>query len=66
MPDHLTRQDIADLMGWSRADTVTLYLSRGAMPRPDGYLGRTPYWKRSTITRWAEKRRGPGRPRKEA
>lgn len=62
MPDYLTRQQVADLMGWSRPATIDVYLARGAMPGPDGYLGRTPYWKRSTIDRWAATRRGRGRP----
>jgi len=40
------------------AGTVRGYLSREQMPKPDGRLGRTPWWWRSTIEGWARPGRG--------
>ena len=40
--------------------TVTAYTTRGQMPAPDGYVGRTPWWWETTITTWQAKRPGAG------
>jgi predicted DNA-binding transcriptional regulator AlpA len=63
----LTTADAAELAGVSAA-SFRSYVSRGDAPAPDGKLGNTPYWNRSTITRWLKNRPGQGagggRPRK--
>jgi len=33
-------------------NTFRVYRSRGTAPKPDGHLGRTPYWWRTTIEHW--------------
>lgn len=44
------------------------YVSDGRAPKPDGHLGRTPWWSPGTIEQWAASRpgqgKGGGRPRK--
>ena len=35
--------------------TVTAYRSRGQMPQPDGYVGRSPWWRPETIRAWRTK-----------
>jgi len=32
--------------------TVPAYASRGQMPQPDGYVGRSPWWRPETIRTW--------------
>lgn len=36
--------------------TVLTYRSAGKLPDPDGYVGRSPWWKRSTVRAWHEAR----------
>jgi excisionase family DNA binding protein len=38
------------------ASTVTSWASRGRMPAPDQYVGRTPVWTPQTIIQWAKTR----------
>jgi hypothetical protein len=52
----LTTEQAAALAGM-KAETFRRYRSRGTTPEPDGYLGRTPWWRTETITRWAANRR---------
>jgi hypothetical protein len=54
--DVLTTEQAAELAGL-RVETFRRYRSRGTVPEPDGYLGRTPWWRAETITKWAENRR---------
>lgn len=61
MPDYLSRQEVADLLG-VHPNAVTNLVARRALPPPDGRIARAPYWKRSTIVRWLPNRRGRGRP----
>jgi predicted DNA-binding transcriptional regulator AlpA len=61
-PDQLTTDQVANLVGLSVA-SVREYVRRGAFPAPDGMLGRTPWWRASTVDEWLASRRGPGRPR---
>ena len=61
-PDQLTISDVASLVGVSVA-SVRKYLVRGTIPDPDGRLGATPWWHRSTIETWCRERRGRGRPK---
>lgn len=67
MRDPLTTQDVALMLGVTPA-TVRSYSARGVMPPPDGYLGRTPWWRPGTIKAWRAQRPGQGvgggRPRK--
>jgi hypothetical protein len=65
--DQLTWAEVAE-MAKLPVQTVMTYRQRGALPEPDGYLGRTPWWYRSTIAHWLQVRplrgqRGRGRPR---
>lgn len=60
-PDQLTTDDVAALAGVLPA-SVRRYRLRGTFPRPDGYVGRTPWWRRRTVERWLATRPGPGRP----
>lgn len=65
--DQLTWAQLAALVNLP-VQTLRTYRLRGALPEPDGYLGRTPWWYRSTIVHWAKVRplrgqRGPGRPK---
>lgn len=54
--DVLTTEDVAKIAG-VRPGTVRQHIQRGVMPEPDGYLGRTPWWKRKTIEHWLATRR---------
>jgi len=54
--DVLTTEQAAELAGM-RVDTFRRYRARGTVPEPDGYLGRTPWWRKETIARWAANRR---------
>jgi hypothetical protein len=64
----LTTADVATVLGVTPA-TVRSYAARGVMPKPDGYLGRTPWWYPNTICEWQAKRPGRGvgggRPKKD-
>ena len=55
----LTADEAAELAGVTPA-SFRSYVSRGSAPRPDGKLGGTPYWQRSTITKWLRSRPGQG------
>jgi hypothetical protein len=61
-PDQLTTGQVAALAGIAPA-SVRRYRLRGTFPGPDGYVGRTPWWRRRTVERWLASRRHPGRPR---
>jgi len=67
--DPLDTSAVAELAGVT-AETIRQYLLLGKIPEPDGYLGRSPYWRRRTIERWLAKREadpdGRRRPRKKA
>jgi predicted DNA-binding transcriptional regulator AlpA len=60
--DQLTTAEVAALAGIAPA-SVRRYRLRGTFPEPDGYVGRTPWWRRRTIMRWLAVRPDPGRPR---
>jgi hypothetical protein len=68
MTDQLTTADVANALGVTPA-TVRSYAARGVMPKADGYLGRTPWWRPQTITDWKASRpgqgKGGGRPSKQ-
>ena len=49
-----TTGDVAEHLGIKR-DTVASYRSRGQMPEPDRYTGRTPWWHPETIRAWRPK-----------
>jgi hypothetical protein len=53
---------VAALAGIAPA-SVRRYRLRGTFPEPDGYVGRTPWWRRRTILGWLAIRPEPGRPR---
>jgi len=53
-------KDVAALLDVSEA-TVRTYLWRSTLPAPDGRVGRSPWWYRSTIDAWlAERARRKG------
>lgn len=60
--DQLTTGEVAALVG-IRPDSVRRYRLRGVFPDPDGYVGRTPWWRRPTVEAWLASRQGPGRPK---
>jgi hypothetical protein len=65
--DQLTFDEAAALARLP-VQTLRTYRTRDTFPAPDGYLGRTPWWYRSTVLHWLEVRplrgqRGRGRPR---
>jgi predicted DNA-binding transcriptional regulator AlpA len=49
--DLLTTQEIAEILGVSRA-TISAYKARRQMPEPDRMFGRTPAWLVSTLKEW--------------
>ncbi len=54
--DLLTMQEVADLTGLTLI-SVGRYRQRGTLPQPDETYGRTPLWRRDTITTWEATRR---------
>lgn len=38
--------------------TLSNYARRGYMPAPDGHVGRTPWWWKSTVDTWLANRPG--------
>ena len=60
MDDRLTSAQAAEVAGLA-ASSWRVYVSRGDAPAPDGMIdGRTPYWLRSTIETYLEKKAGKG------
>jgi predicted DNA-binding transcriptional regulator AlpA len=59
--DQLTIEEVATLAG-IQPGSVYRYRARGSMPEPDGFLGRTPWWRRATIEKWLQERPSVGRP----
>lgn len=59
MTTMLTTSDVAARLGVDPA-TVRAYVSRGTMPKPDGHLGRTPWWRPETVDAWRAGRPGQG------
>ncbi|RCV51875.1 transcriptional regulator [Marinitenerispora sediminis] len=57
--ERLTADQAASLAG-VRRDTWHSYVSRGQAPEPDGRVGRTPWWWRSTVERYLDSRPGQG------
>ncbi|WP_371575222.1 MarR family transcriptional regulator [Streptomyces sp. NBC_01314] len=45
------------------AKTVRDYATRGDIPKPDGHLGRTPYWFADTIREHERPGRGRSKPK---
>ena len=45
-----------------QARSLYVLVAGGTFPEPDGRVGRTLYWKASTIDKWKRTRRKPGRP----
>lgn len=69
----LSRDEVARLVGWSKADTVSRYLAETTrkqrakepltsqdFPLPDQTFGRAPVWHESTILAWQRNRPGHG------
>lgn len=54
--DRYTIPDIATALD-VRPNTVSSYRSRGQMPTPTGYVGRTPWWSPADIEPWIEQQR---------
>lgn len=53
----LDRKAVADRVGFPSVSAVDTYRARGSLPAPDGYIGRSPWWWKSTIDSWQETRR---------
>lgn len=47
----LSREAVAELLG-IKVGTLDTFKLRGIVPPPDGKLGRSPWWRRSTIEAW--------------
>lgn len=55
----LTVEECAERVGL-RPSTFRAYVTRGLAPKPDGHVGRTPWWAPSTIATWNRSRPGQG------
>ncbi|WP_341719897.1 helix-turn-helix domain-containing protein [Micromonospora sp. FIMYZ51] len=55
----LTTDQLADRLGIKRT-SVHRYRSRGDIPEPDQYVGRTPLWAESSVDAWLKERPGHG------
>ena len=60
MNEQLTIPEVATRLGLT-VSTVQTYRRDGRLPDPDGYLGRTPWWRPETIDAWQAGRPGRGR-----
>ena len=58
--EQLTVSEVAARLGLA-VSTVQTYRRDGRLPSPDGYLGRTPWWRPATIDVWQAARPGRGR-----
>jgi hypothetical protein len=58
--DQLDIAGVARLAGVNPR-SISRYRLRGAIPEPDGYLGRSPWWWRPTIEEWLATRPSSGR-----
>ncbi len=62
----LTSQQVAELLGWSRASTVRAAVANGYFPKPDDLDADAPAnrrrirWRTSTITKFMAARPGAG------
>lgn len=54
--DRLTSTEVAAILG-IKPRTLSAYLARGQGHEPDGRIGRTPWWYRSTAEAWVAERR---------
>lgn len=59
MDGYLTSDQLADKLGIKRG-SVHRYRTRGDIPQPDEYVGRTPLWKETSIETWLAERPGQG------
>lgn len=58
--DRLTVAEVAEHLGIAPS-TFRSYVARDQAPKPDGHHdARTPWWRRATIERWHDNRRGAG------
>jgi predicted DNA-binding transcriptional regulator AlpA len=57
--DQLSTREVAALAG-IEAPTLRAYVTRGQAPKPDGRVGGSNWWWRSTIEQWLDNRPGPG------
>jgi predicted DNA-binding transcriptional regulator AlpA len=48
----LTITDCAHLAGYTNPDSWRVAVARQQAPPPDGHIGRTPIWLRSTVQTW--------------
>lgn len=56
MSEQLSRQQVADRCGL-QPKTLDTYRRRGVMPKPDGMVGRSPWWDADKIDTWDADRR---------
>lgn len=59
MRDYYDSAQLAELLGIKRT-SVHRYRTRGDIPEPDEYVGRTPVWKHTRIDEWLKSRPGHG------
>ena len=57
--DQLSSQEAASLIGIAPS-TWRDYVAKGVAPRPDGKIGNSNWWHRSTVERWVASRPGRG------
>jgi hypothetical protein len=55
LPLIFNSQDFADRIG-VKLESIHRYRNRGAVPNPDGYFGRSPYWFADTVEQYVEQR----------
>lgn len=59
MHGYLTAEQLAQRLGIQHS-SVHRYRSRGDLPEPDEYVGRTPLWATTSVETWLEQRPGHG------
>jgi len=59
MEGFLTTDELATRIGIQRS-SVHRYRTRGDIPEPDQYVGRTPLWAEASIDAWLKERPGHG------
>lgn len=59
MEGFLTTDQLAERLGIQRS-SVYRYRTRGDIPEPDEYVGRTPLWSAKSVDAWLEQRPGHG------
>lgn len=59
MDGYLTSDQLAAKLGIKRG-SIHRYRTRGNIPAPDEYVGRTPLWREESVNKWMTERPGHG------